>query len=386
MAFSLFISAAVAATVGFGGTVALILAAATSLGATPVEATSWIAAMCLATAVSSLVLSIRHRMPIIAAWSTPGAALIAGSTPGIGMRAAVGAFVFASVLMLLTAAVRPVAALVARFPVPVAAAMLAGVLIRFVVAVLESAQTAPWLVLPLLAVFLLVRLISPMGAILAVLLAGVGLAAFQSGSVPIPPTFDLPVLVAIVPEVNLGVLIGLGLPLYLVTMASQNLPGFSVLRTFGYEPPTRSILTVTGLASLATAFLGSHQTNLAAITAAICAGPDSHADPRQRWKAGVVYGLLYIGLAVAGASVVAILAKMPPEFIKTVAGLALLMPLAAALGAAFTSEKERAAAAVTLAVTASGIAFVGIGSAFWGLMAGLIVTGLDTLVKVNRRE
>ena len=179
-------------------------------------------------------------------------------------------------------------------------------------------------------------------------------------------------------------LIGLGLPLYLVTMASQNLPGFGVLKTFGYEPPARSILAVTGLASLVSAFYGSHQTNLAAITAAICTGPEAHPDPAKRWMTGVAYAAIFVLLALVGATLLAVLTAMPPELIRTVAGLALLMPLASALGAAFTPQSGRAAAAVTLAVTASGVAFLGIGSAFWGLVAGLVVTGLDRLSAPHR--
>ena len=376
MRLSVVVSAVVAALVGFGGTIALIVAAAQAVGANPAETGSWIAAMCLATGASTLILSVRHRLPIIAAWSTPGAALIAASTPGIGMRAAVGAFLLSSLLMLITAAVRPVADLVARLPVSVAAAMLAGVLIRFVVAVFESAETAPWLVLPLVTVFLAVRLVSPAAAVLAVLAAGVALA-LALGTAPPPFVLAVATLVPIWPAWEPAILIGLGLPLYLVTMASQNLPGLAVLRTFGYDPPTRSILTVTALASLLTAPFGSHQTNLAAITASLCANPDAHPDPRQRWLTGPFYAACYAVLAAFGVSLVALLAAMPPELIKTVAGLALLMPLAGALGAAFTPEPGRAAAAITLAVTASGVAMLGVGSPFWGLLAGLLVVGLD---------
>ncbi len=384
MAFSIITSAVVAATVGFGGTVALVLAAATAVGASSGETSSWIASMCLATAVSSLVLSVRHRIPIVAAWSTPGAALIAASTPGIGMRAAVGAFALSSVLMLVTALVRPVSDLVARLPVPVAAAMLAGVLIRFVVAVLESARTAPWLVLPLLAIFLCVRLISPMGAILAVLISGIGIVMAVGGGAPLTIAFEVPVLTYIQPEMVPGVLLGLGLPLYLVTMASQNLPGFATLRAAGYSPPVGPALTATGAISALAGLACGHTVNMAAITAAICLGDDVHPDRTRRWQVGLAYGVVWIALGLSGPMVIALLAALPPGLVAAIVGIALLGPVTGALGTALARPEARFAAVVTLAVTASGLVAFGIGAAFWGLVAGLATLALETRGPVVR--
>ena len=382
MRLSVVVSAVVAALVGFGGTLAIVVAAARAVGASPAQTSSWVAALCLAMAATSGFLSVRHRMPVITAWSTPGAALIA-ATSGIGLPEAVGAFLFAAALVLLTAAFRPVGALIHRLPAGVASGMLGGVLLRFVVAPFESAAALPELVLPLLALFLAVRLVNPSVAVLAVLVAGLALAWGLGLTEAVPAGLALSRLEVTAPAFDPAVLLGLGLPLYLVTMASQNLPGFAVLRAAGYEPPARSILAVTGLASLATAPLGAHTSNLAAITAAICTGPDTHPDPARRWLAGPIYGLCYLGLAAFGSSLVELVAAMPPALIATVAGAALAMPFAGALAAAMADPDQRFAAALTFAVTASGIAAFGIGAPFWGLVAGLAVLGLDRLRRLS---
>ena len=382
MRLSVVVSAVVAALVGFGGTLAIVVAAARAVGASPAQTSSWVAALCFAMAATSAFLSVRHRMPVITAWSTPGAALIA-ATSGIGLPEAVGAFLFAAALVLLTAAFRPVGALIHRLPAGVASGMLGGVLLRFVVAPFESAVALPELVLPLLALFLAVRLVNPSVAVLAVLVAGLALAWGLGLTEAVPAGLALSRLEVTAPAFDPAVLLGLGLPLYLVTMASQNLPGFAVLRAAGYDPPARPILAVTGLASLLTAPLGAHTSNLAAITAAICTGPDTHPDPARRWLAGPIYGLCYLGLAAFGSSLVELVAAMPPALIATVAGAALAMPFAGALAAAMADPDQRFAAALTFAVTASGIAAFGIGAPFWGLVAGLAVLGLDRLRRLS---
>lgn len=382
MRFSVVVSAVVAALVGFGGTLAIVVAAARAVGADAAQTSSWVTALCMAMAATSTVLSARHRLPIITAWSTPGAALIA-TTSGVTLPEAVGAFLFAGSLVLLTAWLRAVGDLVHRLPAAVASGMLGGVLLRFVVAPFESALTTPALVLPLLGLFLLARLASPSAAVLVVLLAGTALAWGLGLTAGLPGGVELSTLQATLPAFDPAVLLGLGLPLYLVTMASQNLPGFAVLRAAGYEPPARSILAVTGLASLVTAPFGAHATNLAAITAAICTGPDTHPDPDRRWLAGPLYGLCYLVLAAFGSSLVELFAAMPPALIKTVAGVALLGPLAGAMAAAIADDGQRFAAVLAFAVTASGMAAFGIGAPFWGLMAGLAVLGLD---RAHRRR
>jgi benzoate membrane transport protein len=377
---SLATAALVATIAGVGGTLPVILAAAHAMGTTPAETSSWVAGLGIATAASSLYLSVRYRMPITGAWSTSGAALIA-STQGIpGLRAAVGAFVLAGVLIVLTAVIRPLGQLIQRIPASIASAMLAGILLHLVVAMAEQLPVQPLLVLPLIVLFLVVRVRLPALASLVVLVAG-GLLAWALGLVkPIPP-LGFSQLELIVPTWDAGTLIGLGLPLYLVTMASQNLPGFAVLRSAGYDPPTRASLAVTGAASVVTAFLGAHTSNLAAISAALCAGPDAHPDPAERWKTGVFYAFFWAVMALFGASLVGLFGALPPALLMTIAGTALLGATAGSMGQALAVEKERLAAAGTLAVTLSGITLFGIGSAFWGLILGLLVLGLERLLK-----
>lgn len=388
MKTSLVSSALVGILVGFGGSVAIVLAAAAAVGASPAQTASWVSSLCLAVGVTSIGLSLHHRMPVVAAWSTPGAALIAATAidgiPVYGIEVAAGAFVFAAALVLLSAAIKPLATMIARIPVAIASAMLAGVLIGFSIAVFDEVTKDPLLVIPLLAVFLLVRVFSATWAVIAVLLAGIAWAAVLGQVSPFEDGLSITQPVLVVPVFDLAVLLGLGLPLFLVSMASQNLPGFAVLRAAGYEPPTRSALAVTGLTSLFTAPLGAHTTTMAAITASLCTGPDTHPDPAQRWISGVFYGLGYLILAGIGVSVVAGFTALPPAVIVTVAGLALIGPLVNALSSALGPEPTRFAAVLTVTATASGLSVFGIGSAFWGLVLGLLVLGLDALLKRTR--
>ncbi|MCG7391883.1 benzoate/H(+) symporter BenE family transporter [Microvirga sp. ACRRW] len=385
MRLSIITSAVVAALVGFGSTIAIIIAAAQAVGADAAQTTSWVAALCLATGATSGFLSVRYKMPVVAAWSTPGAALIASSS-GISIHAAVGCFLLAGFLIVLAAFVKPFGRLIEKIPASIAAAMLAGILIQFVIAVFVSAQVAPGLVLPLVGIFLVVRLFNPALAVLAVLFVGLGIAFGGGLARPLSSDFSISSLTFIAPSWEPIALIGLGLPLFLVTMASQNLPGFAVLRASGYTPPTRPILAVTGLASMLTAIFGAHTSNLAAISAAICTGPDTHPDPGKRWMVGPFYMLSYVVIAAFSAALIGLMAALPPELIKTVAGLALMGAFAGALGSALSDEPKRFPAVLTLAVTASGITLYGIGSAFWGLAAGLIALALDALIVQLRKR
>jgi benzoate membrane transport protein len=373
-------AALVATIAGVGGTLPIILAAAQAVGATPEQASSWVSGLGLATALSALVLSVRYRMPIITAWSTPGAALIASTSGVPSFAAAVGAFVLAAILILLTAAIRPLGRLIERIPASIAAAMLAGILLRLVVAMVEHVPSSPLLVLPLIALFLIARAFMPALASLVVLVAG-ALLAWSLGLVRPMPGLGLSTIAITVPVWDVATLIGLGVPLYLVTMASQNLPGFAVLRASGYQPPTQPILAVTGAASLGTAFMGAHTSNLAAISAALCTGPDAHLDPAKRWMTGPFYALFWGLIAMFGASLVGIFGALPPALLVTVAGTALLGSMAGAMGAALAGDQDRLAAAGTLAVTVSGVTLMGVGSAFWGLCFGLLVLGADRALK-----
>jgi benzoate membrane transport protein len=378
MRLSIVTSAVVAALVGFGSTIAIIIAAAQAVGADAAQTSSWVASLCLATAAISGILSVRYRIPVVAAWSTPGAALIAASS-GISIHAAVGSFLLAGALIVLAAFIKPFGRLIERIPTPIAAAMLAGILIRFVMAVFESAQAAPGLVLPLVGLFLVVRLYNAAFAVLAVLFVGLGLAFGGGLAQPVASGLSLSSLTFIKPAWEPTALIGLGIPLFLVTMASQNLPGFAVLRASGYTPPSRPILAVSGLASIVTAFFGAHTSNLAAISAAICTGPDTHPDPSKRWMVGPFYTLCYLVIAAFSAALIGLIAALPPELIRTVAGLALMGAFAGALSSALSDASKIFPAVLTLAVTASGLTLFGIGSAFWGLAAGLLALAIDSL-------
>ena len=379
MRLSIPVSAFVAAIVGFGGTLAVIIAAADAVGASQQQTASWVTAICLAMAAESLWLSWRTKMPVITAWSTPGAALIAAST-GFSIGEAVGAFILTGLLLIATGLFGPLTRMISKIPGAVASGMLAGIVVTFALNATKTVAVDPWLVLPLVAAFFLIRLWSPALSVLAVLIGG-GAAAFLSGRVGGLPAPELSTLTLIAPVFTAKAAIGLALPLYLVTMASQNLSGLAVLKADGYHPPPGPLIGVTGLFSLLSAPFGASTTNLSAISAAICTGPDVHPDPAERWKTGPFYALAYAVFAAFGASLVAIFAVLPQSLIVLVAGLALLGSLSNALSIAMRDDAQRMAATVTFAVTASGLSLFGVGAAFWGLVAGLAVTGLDMLKK-----
>lgn len=378
-------SAIVAAFVGFAASVALVLAAAQAIGATPAQTVSMVAALGIAKGAASIVMSWRYKIPMICAWSTPGAALIAAST-GLDIHTAIGAFIVAAVLMLATALIKPLGTLVARIPMPIASAMLAGVIVRFVVAVFDEMKNAPLLVGIALLTFLVVRMFNAFAAVIAALAAGI-LAAFLTGAAQWPANIMLaPTLQFIAPEWNVSAMIGLGVPLYLVTMASQNLPGFAVLRAAGYEPPVQPALGITGFFSLITAPFGAHMTNMAAISAAICTGPDTHPDKNERWKAGLWYGLVWFAIAACAGPLLALLNAMPKGLIIAVAGLGLIGSLAGALGTAMQDQDKRFAAVITFAVAASSLSLFSIGAAFWSLVIGIVVLGLDRMAAAMKKK
>ena len=377
MRLSVISAATVAALVGYASSVAILLAAATALGATPAQTASWLLAICIGKAIGSALLSWRAMVPVVLAWSTPGAALIA-ATSGISFAEGVGAFVVAGLLITATGLVRPLGALVARIPDGIAAAMLAGVLLPFCLKGASAAQSLPALVLPMVGVFLVVRLWNPAFAVLAAFATGI-LLALATGSDLTALHLATPTLEPVLPAFRLSVILGLGVPLYLVTMASQNLPGFATLRAAGYEPPVSAALTTTGIISTVTAFFGAHTVSMAAITAAICLGPDVHPDRDRRWIVGLFYAAAWLILGLLSPTVLDLLAALPPEVVAALVGLALLSPLTGALTGAFATPDQRTPAALTVVVTASGMAAFGIGAAFWGLIVGLLVWGLDHL-------
>ena len=376
-------AALVATIAGVGGTLPVVLAAAQAVGATPDQASSWVSGLGLATAASALILSVRYRMPIITAWSTPGAALIASTSGVPSFAAAVGAFVLAALLILLTAAVKPLGRLIGRMPPSIAAAMLGGILLRLVMAMVEHVPSAPLLVLPLIALFLVARLFFPALASLIVLVGG-ALLAWSLGLVKPLPSLGLSTLVVTAPAWDVATLIGLGVPLYLVTMASQNLPGFAVLRANGYQPPVQPALLVTGIGSTLLAPFGSHAINMAAITASIVTGPDCHPDPKKRWLVAWPYLVLYGLIGLMAASFVHVLGALPKDVITAIAGLALFSPLMGGVTAMMKEPRDIESALVTFLVTASGLTIMGVGSAFWGLVAGLVLFGARHLIQQKR--
>lgn len=380
MQFSVIASALVAALVGFGATLAVILKAARHLGATPAQETSWVVALCLGIAWTSGLLSLRHRIPIVTAWSLAGAVLMSAAPPGLGMAEAVGAMLLAAGLTVLAGLVPALGTAIARLPASIAGGMLAGLLLRFVLELFAGAQAAPALVLPLLALFLVARVLHPASAALVVIVAVVPVAAWEGYRIPLPGG-TLPSLEWAAPSFSPSAMVGLGIPLFLVTMATQQIPGAAVLRTAGYAPPVGPALVVTGLTTLALAPLGAFSVNLSSITASICTGPDTHPDPSRRWLVGPVYAVCYLVFAAIGASFAAGLGALPPVLVSTVAGVALLGPLTGALAAASSVEQERFAAVLAFAVTASGVTLAGIGGAFWGLVAGLVALGLERAVR-----
>jgi len=369
----------VAALVGFTSSFAVVVAGLTAVGATAQEAASGLLVLCVVQGIGMIWLSRRHRAPLTLAWSTPGAAVLAsaGAVAG-GWPAAVGAFVVCGALIGLTAAWPALGRLVAAIPVPVAQAMLAGVLLSLCLQPLVAVTTAPLLVGPVIALWLLLARLAPRWATpaafgLAVVLV-LAVVVTGGGTLGLRP----PALVLTAPELTLPAVVGLALPLYVVTMASQNVPGVSVLASFGYAVPWRETLLVTGAGTVVGAFAGGHAVNLAAITAALPASAEAHPDPRRRWVATQSAGWAYLVLAGLSPLVTALVAAAPTGVFEAVAGLALLTTLGAALAAALRDESYRVAATATFLTAASPVVVLGVGSAFWALVVGLVAWALLT--------
>ena len=378
--FSLTSSALTAVVVGFASTILVIMQAAQAVGATPAQQASWAAVLCFGMALTSFYLCWAHKMPIITAWSTPGAALIATSAAGVTYANALGAFVVAGLLMCLAALVKPLARAIAQIPAPIASAMLAGVLLKYTLGVPAAALEMPLYVLPLVIVFFGLRMSYPLFAVPVVVVLGVVMAAFAGGLGTGCCEVGITRLEWTTPQFDTKTILSLGVPLFLVTMASQNLPGFAVLRAAGYEPPVTSCLFVTGLGSAALAPFGAHAINMAAITASLVTGPDAHPDKDKRWLVAWPYLVLYVAVGLAAAMFVAVLGALPTALITTIAGLALFSPLMGSVTAMMKDPRDIESALVTFLVTASGMTFQGVGSAFWGLVAGLVLFGVRHLV------
>jgi benzoate membrane transport protein len=361
----------VAVLVGFTSSVVIVFAAAQALGATPAQTTSWMWALGLGMGLTTILLSLWYRQPVLTAWSTPGAALLAG-TSGVAMNEAVGAFIACGLLIVGAGVTRVFERVMDRIPQAIAAALLAGVLARFGLDAVGAVKTAPLLVLVMAAAFLFGRRFWPRYAVPGVLLAGIVVAAVQGRLQWSRVVFEWALPVWTPPVFNLSALVGVALPLFVVTMASQNLPGVAAQRAAGYRTPVSPPIVVTGVASVMLAPFGGYAFNLAAITAAICMGREAHEDPARRYTAAVAAGVFYIAIGLAGGAVVGLLQAFPRELVLVVAGLALLATISGGLAAALKDDRHRDAAGLTFLVTLSGVTLLGVGSAFWGVVAGTI--------------
>jgi benzoate membrane transport protein len=365
---------AIVVLVGYTSSVAIIFQAIEAVGATQAQANSWLVVLGLGMGLTSLILSLWFRMPILTAWSTPGAALLATGLNGVPISEAVGAFLFCGALLTLTGLTGWFERLARLIPDSLANALLAGILFQFGLSAFAAFGEDAALVGIMGATFLAGRVMFPRYTIPAVLVAGCLWAGF-AGSFGDLEALDLSISVPefVAPAFSLPVLIGVGLPLYIVTMCSQNMPGVVTLRGAGYTPPVSASLTVTGLTSLILAPFGGFAFNLAAITAAICAGPEADDDPKSRYLSSVVAGVLYCLVGLGGATVISLFLIAPKALIATVAGLALLSTIGNSLSAALSDSRGREAALITFMMTISGVSFFGIGAPFWALLMGLVV-------------
>ncbi|MBR7831235.1 benzoate/H(+) symporter BenE family transporter [Actinospica sp. MGRD01-02] len=367
------IAGLVTALVGFSASFALVDVGLRAVGADQRQAVSGLFASCLAVGGLAIWYGVRRRQPISIAWSTPGAALLvtAGRQHG-GYAAAVGAFAVAGALLVLTGLSSRLVGWIGRIPAPITSALLAGVLLPLCLAPVRAAVQIPSLALgPIIVWLLLSRFARRWAAPAALAVVLVEVAVHHTGRVGGMGIGLLPRLSFTVPTLSVGALVGIALPLYVITMAAQNLPGQAVLRGFGYEAGLRGPLLGTGAATVLGAPFGVFAVCLAAISAALSAGPDAHPDPRRRWIASVSAGCVYIALGLSAALAMSLLAVAPPLLIEAVAGLALLTTFGGALAAAVGAPDHREAAAITFAVSASGISVLSIGAPFWGLVCGL---------------
>ncbi|MFD5178741.1 benzoate/H(+) symporter BenE family transporter [Nocardia sp. NPDC058379] len=367
---------AITALVGFTSSFAVVLSGLRAVGASPAQAASGLMILCFTQGIGILLLSFRYRIPITLAWSTPGAALLAstGLVAG-GWPGAVAAFAVTGVLVVITGLWQRLGSLVAAIPVPIAQAMLAGVLVPLCLAPVQALRTSPAVVVPVILVWLVLQRYAPKWAVLvAFVTAAVGTGidiAVRDRHLDLAAM--VPTLEWTAPHWHWQAIVGIAVPLYIVTMASQNIPGVAVMRSFDYQVPWRASMLVTGIGTIAGAAAGGHAINLAAISAALSAAPSASPDPKRRWIAAATAGGSYLILGLASAALVTLIAAAPAGTLETVAGLALLATLAAALTGALSDPDHRMPGLVTFLVAASGTTLFGIGGAFWALLAGLLI-------------
>ncbi len=369
------IAGVVGALTGFASSFALVIAGLIAVGASPAEAASGLLVLCIAQAVLAGLLSWRFRLPLSFAWSTPGAALLVAAEGTTGSyAAAVGAFLVCGLLIVVSGLWPWLGRAMTRIPMPLAGAMLAGILFPICIAPVTAVIEEPLLAAPVVLVWLLLVRWLPRWAVPAAMLVAIVGVVISAGDEWMRDASLAPALTVTAPVLDPLVIISLGVPLYVVTMAGQNVPGFAVLTTLGFrDVPARRMLAATGAATAVTAPFGGYALNLAALTAALMAGPDSHPDPTRRWVAPIAGGVTYVLLGLGAGAATALVAAAPPILIIAVAGLALLGAFTTGIVSAFEAPETRLTAAVTLIVVASGVVVLGIGSAFWGLVVGALV-------------
>ena len=366
----------IAMLTGYTSSLVLMFQAGQAAGLTNGQISSWIWALSIGMAICCIGLSLRYRAPIMIAWSTPGAALLITSLPGVPYSEAIGAYIFASGLIVLIGLTGTFDRLMRRIPASIAAALLAGVLFKIGLEICNAAEQQPLLVVAMLIAYLLGKRLLPRYAVLAALIVGSVLAAIF-GLLNFEH-FELQLAVPewTTPSFSLAAIISIGIPLFIVAMASQNLPGMAVLRANGYDVPASPLLSTTGLTSMLLAPFGSHGIHMAAISAAICAGPEAHEDPKKRYTAAIWCGVFYGIAGVFGATLAALFAALPKALILSIAALALFASIIGGLTQAMSEPKEREAALITFLVTASGMTLFSVGSAFWGIVAGLLTLAI----------
>jgi benzoate membrane transport protein len=358
--------------VGFASSAVIVFQAAQALGASPAEISSWMWALGLGMGLTCFALSLRYRMPVVTAWSTPGAAMLISSAAGLPLSDAIGAFVLSAVLIAVVGFSGFFERMLSRIPVSLASGMLAGVLLRFGLDVFIAMKTQPVMALGMFAVYLLARRTMPRYAVIVTLLIGIALAAGLGLLNADGLQLQLARPIFIAPTLSVAAVFGIALPLFVVTMTSQNVPGVAVIRASGYAIPISPVVGWTGIANVLLAPFGAFALNLAAITAAICMGREAHEDPNRRYVAAMAAGIFYVLIGLFGATVAALFAAFPKELVMAIAGIALLGTIGNSLAAALREETDREPALVAFLVTASGLSLAGIGSAFWGLVAGVI--------------
>lgn len=356
--------------VGFTSSAVIVFQAAQALDASPAEISSWMGALGLGMGITCIALSLRYRVPVVTAWSTPGAAMLITTAAGVPMAEAIGAFLVSAVLMTLFGFTGWFERLLDRMPLSIASGMLAGVLLRFGLDVFVAMQTQFVMTFAMFCLYLLLRRLVPRYAVVAALLLGLLIAGMQGLLQFEQIRWQLAEPVWTTPVFSLPTLVGVALPLFVVTMASQNVPGVAVLRASGYVVPISPLIGWTGVATIALAPFGAFALNLAAITAAICMGREAHPDSAKRYVAAIAAGGFYLLVGLFGGTVAAVFAAFPRELVLAIAGLALLGTIGNGLATALREEQEREPALITFLVTASGVTLFGIGSAFWGLVAG----------------